>query len=449
MNIVTYREDQYARFGRRFAAFLINELIFLLVFTILFLIALLLMNVIMLILVLLCIPVLDIALHHRFGATPGQMVLGIRVVSVTGGHPTLTQATVRFFCHILSGIPFYYGYLRSIWHPRHQTWHDQIAGTYSVLAGSVPGGSVETSHRTLVNWRQLATVAALIAICFLGLLYGTHIWFERSETYQFLQRSIANDPVAHAMVGTELRFELKSVSPAILVPTGRGKVQVRVLGNTDTLEALFYASANGAYTVPMQYRFPGSRWADEDELADSLTDHFGGLAERFFASGQLDSALVLSNKALQLSPDYEWIQTFRDDIVSDYDRASEVLVDESWEFYRQLHADDLCILDVRGLALCAIGRPRDGLAKFDTVLSRYPWFMPAYIDKGWAFALLDQPDSAEFYYDRFIAANPCSDMTDSLAVLRLRGEVLAGTHQTSERIIDSESPNSEPIVSDG
>jgi uncharacterized RDD family membrane protein YckC len=73
------------------------------------------------------------------GATPGKMRMGLRVVSVAGGKPSLTQALVREAFTVLGAIPFvgpilafaaWYWIIRTILaNPTRRGKHDEIAGT--------------------------------------------------------------------------------------------------------------------------------------------------------------------------------------------------------------------------------------------------------------------------------------------------------------------------------
>ena len=68
---------------------------------------------------------------HQYGATPGKMALGLRVVNDHGQFPTWGQAIGRFFAEILSAIPFFLGYFWALGEQR-RTWHDLLAGTYVI-----------------------------------------------------------------------------------------------------------------------------------------------------------------------------------------------------------------------------------------------------------------------------------------------------------------------------
>ncbi|MCB1833540.1 MAG: RDD family protein [Geminicoccaceae bacterium] len=63
-------------------------------------------------------------------ATPGKMVMGLRIVDAeTGGMPGVGQYTLRYFGYLVSGIPFALGYLWMLFDSRRQTWHDKIGRT--------------------------------------------------------------------------------------------------------------------------------------------------------------------------------------------------------------------------------------------------------------------------------------------------------------------------------
>ncbi|QIT36073.1 RDD family protein [Wolbachia endosymbiont of Brugia pahangi] len=74
----------------------------------------------------------------KFTATPGKLLLGLRVVDAqTFGKMTIRQATKRFFSFILSVAPLFLGFIWSNFNKRCQTWHDKIAGTVVVTSKSL------------------------------------------------------------------------------------------------------------------------------------------------------------------------------------------------------------------------------------------------------------------------------------------------------------------------
>ncbi|APR99185.1 RDD family protein [Wolbachia endosymbiont of Folsomia candida] len=74
----------------------------------------------------------------RFAATPGKLLLGMRVVdSNTFEKMTLKQATKRFFSIILSVAPLFLGFIWANFSKRCQTWHDKIADTVVVTRKSL------------------------------------------------------------------------------------------------------------------------------------------------------------------------------------------------------------------------------------------------------------------------------------------------------------------------
>jgi uncharacterized RDD family membrane protein YckC len=68
------------------------------------------------------------------GATPGKTALGIRVVNADDRAPSGAQSAVRYFAYILSSLPFCLGYAWMIWDREKRCWHDIIAGTRVIRA---------------------------------------------------------------------------------------------------------------------------------------------------------------------------------------------------------------------------------------------------------------------------------------------------------------------------
>ena len=77
--------------------------------------------------------------HGRTGQTPGNAVLGIRVVDVRDrpGQPIgYGRAALRWLVSIVSAIVLLLGYLWMLWDPRKQTWQDKAAGSVPVHLGT-------------------------------------------------------------------------------------------------------------------------------------------------------------------------------------------------------------------------------------------------------------------------------------------------------------------------
>jgi uncharacterized RDD family membrane protein YckC len=65
----------------------------------------------------------------KFGATPGKMALGIKVIRVDGGPIHAGQAIGRYFAYILSGMILYIGYMMAGWDDQKRALHDRIVET--------------------------------------------------------------------------------------------------------------------------------------------------------------------------------------------------------------------------------------------------------------------------------------------------------------------------------
>ncbi|TFU16846.1 RDD family protein [Thermus tengchongensis] len=81
-----------------------------------------------------------------YGATPGKMALGLKVVR-TDGQPVdwLTAFMREVVGKTLSTLPLLLGYLWAFFHPRRQAWHDLIADTLVVRPGQAHALPVKSS----------------------------------------------------------------------------------------------------------------------------------------------------------------------------------------------------------------------------------------------------------------------------------------------------------------
>ncbi len=78
------------------------------------------------------LPVLllyHVGFNTSFGATPGKLLLGLRIVRCDGSRLTFSRALVRFAAEALSIMPLGAGFLLVLTNPLRQALHDLIADT--------------------------------------------------------------------------------------------------------------------------------------------------------------------------------------------------------------------------------------------------------------------------------------------------------------------------------
>lgn len=69
------------------------------------------------------------AFLERFAATPGKMLLGLKVLRPDGSRISGARALGRSGAELLSVLVLYFGYLMALQDSEHRTLHDRIAGT--------------------------------------------------------------------------------------------------------------------------------------------------------------------------------------------------------------------------------------------------------------------------------------------------------------------------------
>ena len=65
----------------------------------------------------------------KFGATPGKMAVGIKVVRSDGERVSYLRAFGRYFAEILSGLIFLIGYIMAAFDDEKRALHDRICDT--------------------------------------------------------------------------------------------------------------------------------------------------------------------------------------------------------------------------------------------------------------------------------------------------------------------------------
>ena len=71
-----------------------------------------------------------LAFWRLYGATPGKMAIGARIVdAATGGQPAIGRLIVRLLGYFVSALPFFLGFLWIGVSRRKQGFHDKLART--------------------------------------------------------------------------------------------------------------------------------------------------------------------------------------------------------------------------------------------------------------------------------------------------------------------------------
>ena len=67
--------------------------------------------------------------NGKYGATPGKMVIGAKIVNTDGSPISYTKAFARFFAEMLSTFIFFIGYIMAAFDSQKRALHDRICNT--------------------------------------------------------------------------------------------------------------------------------------------------------------------------------------------------------------------------------------------------------------------------------------------------------------------------------
>jgi len=71
-----------------------------------------------------------VAFWRVYGATPGKMAVGAKIVDAKSGErPSTARLLVRYFAYLVSALPLFLGFIWIGISRRKQGFHDKIAGT--------------------------------------------------------------------------------------------------------------------------------------------------------------------------------------------------------------------------------------------------------------------------------------------------------------------------------
>ena len=89
----------------------------------------------------------EVLMLGRFGATPGKLIAGLRVVTQERGRIGYPRALLRVFSRMVSEIPLYAGYLPAFFRKDRKGLHDLLAGTQVVALPPRPALNRNASSR--------------------------------------------------------------------------------------------------------------------------------------------------------------------------------------------------------------------------------------------------------------------------------------------------------------
>ena len=104
-------------------------------------------------------------------ATPGKMLMGIKVTNMSGVRIGFWHAFARHICRYVSALPLYIGFIFAGFTARRQAFHDMIAGTLVVRSHVEPADVVEANPgATQPGAVLLAVVIGVVMVFVLGML---------------------------------------------------------------------------------------------------------------------------------------------------------------------------------------------------------------------------------------------------------------------------------------
>lgn len=123
-----------------------------------------------------------------FGATPGKLILRIKIVDAqTGNIPSIWKLVIRFFIYLISVVSLFLGNFWIGLDSRKQSWHDKVAGTIVVRRNRIkktkeiePNTELEKmdplfpsapSLKDNSRWNWGKYLLLITAICFISITY--------------------------------------------------------------------------------------------------------------------------------------------------------------------------------------------------------------------------------------------------------------------------------------
>lgn len=96
-----------------------------------------------------------LAAWHYFAATPGKMLLGMKIIDADTGLPLSTSQSIqRYLGYMISTFVFCLGFIWVAFDKRKQGWHDKMANTVVVYKRSLPPELAQQTHYAEAKTRK-------------------------------------------------------------------------------------------------------------------------------------------------------------------------------------------------------------------------------------------------------------------------------------------------------
>jgi len=96
--------------------------------------------------------------HGTVGQTPGKMLLGLRVIQISGEKMNIGVAFLRWVGCLVSGLVFLLGFIWIAFDGRKQGWHDKIAATLVIRLGNKADAGVHPTGNPAPTIHSLTDV---------------------------------------------------------------------------------------------------------------------------------------------------------------------------------------------------------------------------------------------------------------------------------------------------
>lgn len=166
------------------------------------------------------------------GATPGYMILGMKIVSINHQKVTVVQIVVRLISSFFSAFVIGLGFIAIVYDKNRQSWHDKIAGTYVIRTEAYPLYKTEIIRSSLIDIRVFAFMALGTCLFFVCLFGGIRYIGKSSEAYKMSQNYIVENPMIQEIVGSTIKFDRSPVwNFPISGESGEASYEIHVSGD--------------------------------------------------------------------------------------------------------------------------------------------------------------------------------------------------------------------------
>lgn len=302
-------------------------------------------------------------------ATPGKILMGIKVTDLQGDKISFLKASIRFWLKILSFFTILIGYIMAAYTKKKQTLHDKISKCLVIKSSS--DNIIGNERETNTNW-----------------------WSKNGKLfiYTVIIGSIIL-PITYVFI--ELRVKTLYEKASSHIELGQYQAAIENLNHAirfNPTHAVIYNDRAYAYFEIGEYDKAIKDINHAIRLDPNYTKAYRNRGNFYFDLGNYQAAIENFNQAIELNPNHPLAYYYRGNVYSDLEKYQAAIEDYNQAI--ELNPNDADYYDYRGHAYFKLGEYQKAIEDLKQVIRLKPNYALAYYNRGIAYEELGNKQKA-------------------------------------------------------